>query len=262
MNDIIKSVNYQIRRDNFTVYAAILGILCALSGFLDAADDVLEMSGGAYVASDLFRQAASMMPLVVLFMCTRICGWDFNDKTINYDVLYGHKKHEVFFGRVIPAVAWSISFSFVLLILPVVVLTVKNGWGQQAEFLPLLARLALMLLPLLRVACEMILLTFLLRNCYLALIAGYFTLFIPFVISSFAEELSSSVTLSWHFSISNIVQLFTLNARMGFIDGKDVVVYDTAISAGLLVGTIAASIVMSAASLLVGLALFRKKDMR
>lgn len=262
MRDIIKAMNYQTRRDNFTIYILLFGIANVAMGFADAPRDVMELTGSGYAASEILRSAASMTPLVIMAFCARICGWDCNDKTINYELLSGHTKTEVFFGRAIPALIWSLAASTALIILPVMFFWVMNGWGEQASLGGIIARLALMYLPFIRAACESILLTFLLKNCYLAMIAGYFLFMIPFMVSMFIEDFSKAEPLSWQFTVTNLVQLFYLNSKMGFIDGKDVAVYDTALAPELLWGTVASSVLISAAAIFLGLFAFKKSDMR
>lgn len=262
MRDIIKAMNYQIRRDNFTIYILLFGIGSVAVGFADAPRGVMELTGGGYAASEILRSAVSMMPLVIMAFCARICGWDFSDKTISYELLSGHTKEEVFFGRAIPAFLLSIAASAALVILPVLFFSIKNGWGERASLAGIIARLALMFLPFVRAACESILLTFLLKNCYLAMIAGYFLFMTPFIVSMFIEDFTTAEPLSWQFTVTNLVQLFYLNSKMGFIDGKDVTVYDTALAPELLWGTVISSVLISAASIFLGLYSFKKSDMR
>lgn len=261
MRNIIRAMNYQIRTDNFTLYAVLVGIGAFVLGLMDAPRGLIQITGGEYAASSAMGTMVMILPLCVMVLCTRICGWDQADKTINYEIMTGHSRNQVYFGRVIPSLIISVLLFYIILLLPLVFFTVKNGWGVNISFGGMALRLALMIFPLFRYCCFMILLTFLLRNCYTALIAGYFLTEIPSMFSILMDELLN-VSVTWQLSVTNITSLVSFNSRMGFADGKDITVYDAGLSAEFVVLTIAVSLAVGFAALFLGNLYFRKHDLK
>ncbi|MBP1549570.1 MAG: hypothetical protein J6A05_06155, partial [Oscillospiraceae bacterium] len=103
MRNIIKALNYQTRTDNVTYYSILLGIFLTIFGMLD-----FDMTGSEYVA--LNGESISLLPVfLILMLGVRILGWDYADKTMNYEILSGHHRREVYFARVIVAHIWCIA---------------------------------------------------------------------------------------------------------------------------------------------------------
>jgi ABC-type transport system involved in multi-copper enzyme maturation permease subunit len=261
MWNIIKAQNYQIKRDNFTYYALLLGVaipfLFALSGEIDV-DSLTGCQYVIYVGSTI----ASLIPgLFVLVLTSRICGWDYADKTINYEILAGHSRKTIYGSRVLTSFLWCFAGVIFMNVLPVIVFSVLHGWGNNMDFWGALLRGILVLFPLFRLICEFILLTFLLKNGYLSMIIGYVIYVISVVAAELVEEISD-VTLTVQFTVSNIMSLMDFsNYKLGYVNGEDVMIFSTSLDGSLIIGTIGVSVVVGVICLLIGYEVFRKSDM-
>ena len=260
MWNVMKAMNYQIKRDILTpiIIMVALGIPI-VSLFLDAPVSISEMSGG--IAMALCGENMPMfMGIIVLFFTARICGWDQADKTMNYEVLSGHSRAEVFFGRVIMSFIWVGCTAILGLALPILVSTIMNGWGVNVNFADGMLRFFLIIFPLCRMICEFILLTFLLKNCYIAMAIGY----VLYGVSNVASLIFAEVTnykLTTQLGYINLMNLLSFsNSRMEYIEGKDVLIYDSSLSLSFIFGTIGVSLTIGFICLLLGYIYLRKQD--
>lgn len=260
MWNIMKAQNYQTKNDNLTVYILLFGILFPFIILLIEVDfDVSTLTGSMTMA-----QVAEMFPFVLaiitLGLTTRICGWDQADKTMNYEILSGHSRGEVYFSRVIVSLLWSGISSMIIIILPVLVFSLINGWGVSMKLGDIVVRYLLVIFPILRLICEFILLTFLLQNCYKAMLIGWVLFYVAVLGSMVYQDLTDKV-MTVQFAVTNMMQLLNFsNFRPEYINGQDVPIYETAVSQSMVAGTLVVSILIGTLCLAAGYAIYRKQD--
>lgn len=260
MWNIMKAQNYQTRNDNLTVYLFGIGLLLPFAGMLLESElDFGAMTGSmamAHIGDMLFVSIA----VVALLLTTRICGWDQADKTMNYEVLSGHDRSEVFFGRVLVSLMWGEIGSMAVAVFPVLVCSVINGWGMNMKFSDIVLRYVLLLFPVFRLVCEFALLTFLLQNCYKAMLVGW-VLFDFTIIGGLIYEEMTNKTLTLQFAGFNISYLIAgFNSKLEYINGEDVPIYVTAVGPSMAGGTIFISLLVGGGCLLIGYLFFRRQD--
>lgn len=265
MFNLIKAQNYQLKRDNFMIYVILFSLAyTALITYFGINEGIKsgEMNGGLFLASN--GQAYSMLYLFpVLGFTSRICGWDFNDKTINYEVLAGHKRSDIFLSRTLVTFLWVFVGALAMTILPIGVITIIYGWGVNMSFGAALARFALCFLVLLRTTCCFICMTFLARNCFITLIFGYLLYEVEMMAYTLVNELTKNIEITWQLAASNLMELLDFsNYELGYVDGEDVVHFITDMEPSFLIGTIVISLVLSAVYLLLGYTVFRRSDIR
>ena len=228
MRNIIKALNYQTRTDNVTYYSILLAIFLTIFGMLD-----FDMTGSEYVA--LNGESISLLPVfLILMLGVRILGWDYADKTMNYEILSGHHRREVYFARVIVSHIWCIAFCVGFMLIPVLVFTLINGWGETMDFGGMAFRFALAIFPMIRIVCQYVLLVFLVKSAYVAWAAGYllslFSMFIPMLF----EELMQ-IKFTYQFANTNLMKLFTFNQSIGYVNGEDVTICHTELEPSVII---------------------------
>lgn len=264
MTNLIASLNYQTRRDNFTyiLFLLVTGMMIIMFAVNLASVDFSDLNGGM-MASNIGDAGFIVTAAVNVLLTARICGWDFNDKTINYELLAGHSKKEIFLSRVIVSFVWVSVSCLVLITVPVLFCTIINGWGNNADLRGVLMRLGLLVFPIFRTICEMVLLTVLTRNCFASMILGWLGYEFSWLIAEMPKELFGiDIDLSMLFSSSTAAKIITFtNYTMGYVDGEDIYVFETALSELHLYGTIAVG--LGAGLLCLGAAylIFKKRDM-
>ncbi|MGN0496446.1 MAG: hypothetical protein ACI4GW_09505 [Lachnospiraceae bacterium] len=262
MINIIKSMNYQTRNDIFTVITYLIAVVVQFAAmFFAEGNEPL-----TYTGSDFVVYMGSMIPVVCLilaFLLTcRICGWDYADRTLNYEVLSGHTRFQIYMGRILTSILWCVMGFLVISFLPVLIFTCINGWGYTLSFSGAILRYGLMVLLLIRLVTGFAVLTFIVRNSYIAMVLGYVWTGVSAVVHFIMEEIATfntAVFVGW----MNMVQVFTFeNSKNMYIDGKDVTVFDGTISGTFLLGTVGWSLLVILVLLPIGYRVFRKHDLR
>ncbi len=262
MRNLKKALNYQLKRDNGIIYIllAVGAIVAIMILELSRKYAFSEITGSQYVIS-MGGNLQIILGMLVIFLTARIVGWDYNDKTINYEVLAGHSRGEIFLSRVLVSLTWGMITATIVIFLPLLIFGLLNGWGNTSDMAGVLVRYGLALFPIFRLVCEIILLTVLVKNCYMAMILGY-TLFLFLLVFVIMAQLTIDFEVTTQLSSINMQLLFVLDKySFGYIDGEDVMVYDAAPELGLVMGTIAVSLVVGVACLLIGYGYFKKSDM-
>lgn len=265
MRNIIKALNYQTRKDIYTIVGMMIGILILFFSLFVDGPGIDHASGGEVairIYNILAGEGAIVFPLLVVLFVTRICGWDANDKTINYEILSGHVRKEVIFARVITSIGWCMATLLILFILPVTIITLIKGWGDNIAFSDFLIRFVVSLFPTLRLILFYVLLTFLLGNSFKALIIGFVgfegMILVPILLEEFL-----SVKLPCLLAVSNMGYVAGItNAAQQVVNGTEIYVYKAGLAGGDIVKTILISLLMSAVYLLLTMKYYEKKDVR
>mgnify|MGYP002621357553 CR=1 FL=1 len=260
MWNIIKALNYQITRDNMTIYTCIFLIPLPFLSFILNPNGIKDLTGSIYMANSM---AENFLPALIaaLLLTTRICGWDMNDKTINYELLYGHRRNEVFFGRILTACVWSLVVGILIFFLPLFFVIAINGWGESIVWTDAVIRSVLFLLPFMRQMALFIMITFLVSNSTGGMI-GSLIVFEGTLIGCELLEDSLSIECTTQTAYSNMMQMITFsNGRNQLIGGKEIPVYASELAPGMITGTIIVSMVMIFVYIGIGYLYFRKRDM-
>ncbi|MBQ3162383.1 MAG: ABC transporter permease subunit [Oscillospiraceae bacterium] len=254
MRNIIKALTYQTRTDNVTYYSILLAVFLTIFGMLD-----FDMTGSEYVA--LNGESISLLPVfLILMLGVRILGWDYADKTMNYEILSGHHRREVYFARVIVAHIWCIAFCVGFMLLPVIIFTLINGWGVTMDFGGMALRFALAIFPMIRIVCQYVLLVFLVKSAYIAWAAGYLLSMFAMLIPMILEEIMQSFKFTYHLATTNLMKLFTFNQSIGYVNGEDVTICHTELEPSMIIGTIGVSVAVSVICIVLGYIIFKKSD--
>lgn len=260
MWNIIKAQNYQTKNDLVVIISLLLFSLATIfSPLLNYPNlSFSEWTGSMYAVNS----EKSLMFFLVLIITTRICGWDQSDKTINYEVLVGHSRGSVYAARILASFIWIIPVYAIIFFAPIGICTAINGWGHSADFSNVILRYLLSLLPLCRLVCEFAMMTFLLKKGSISTVLG-FVIIQGVAMAQAIINSESDFSLTWQFGVSNCMELWTFeDYSYGYVDGIDVVVFDTVLEPSLIIGTTAASLIVGALCLLIGSVFFKKTDMK
>ncbi|MBQ2823254.1 MAG: ABC transporter permease subunit [Oscillospiraceae bacterium] len=257
MRNIIKALNYQTKSDIVT-YCTLLPVAFLLAtAFMDLD---MEKTTGSYFISYAGENFALVPIFCILMLGVRILGWDYSDKTMNYEILSGHHRREVYFARVIVAHIWSILFCLTFMVLPVIFFTALNGWGITMDLKGAAIRFVLAIFPMIRLVCQYVLFVFIVKNSYVAWALGYLLSMFSMIIPMLLEELTKKFRLTYHLAETNLMELFTFNQRIGYVNGEDVTVCQTELEPSFVTGTIIVSLAVSAVCIISGYIIFKKSD--
>lgn len=257
MKNIVKSQFYQIVREKIIWYMLVVALLMQTIMFMLPIwlENEEATSAGEFFADQGY--ALIFFPVFFLVVAVgQICGIDFLDKTNHYEVLGGHRRYEVYLGRVIPALLVGGLGGLLLTLLPVVLYTVMFGWGTKIPLGAVVLRFIILLFPFLRLVCEFVFITFLVKNPYVMMGVGY-TVFIAAM--GLTEILNA---FNAFLGITNMMQLLVVDKWITFGLGGDLnYIYEPPLSAGVIVQTILASVVFGVGSLYLGYVYFKNNDL-
>ncbi len=257
MKGIIKAQFFQIIRDKvirgmFVVTLLMQVLVVMLPIWLDTeaattAGEFFATQGGATISFSMF---------FLIVVTGQICGVDFLDKTHNYELMIGHRRHEVYLGRVIPALLVGGVGTLLLTMLPILIYASLYGWGTKVVFGQVLLRWILMLFPFLRMVCEFAFLTFLIKNPYVVMGLGYVAFMVFTALSGMIEVCSVFL------GITNLSLLLVVSKWTTYGLGDDLnYIFDASLSGKIVWGTVVASVVFGLAALYLGYVFFRNDDM-
>ncbi|MBQ9140253.1 MAG: ABC transporter permease subunit [Lachnospiraceae bacterium] len=261
MWNLIKAQNYQIKGDNIILYALIYMLFMPTGLTLVNAGFQIDRFSGGMLMAQMGAMFATELVMVLIIMVTRICGWDMNDKTINYEIMAGHSRGKIYFARVITGMMWSLVCAVCTLLIPLGVFTLINGWGQNMNVETLGILVVLMVFVLFRLIGEMVLLTFLVGKGNTAMVVG-FALFGASALGQMLYQEFTGKTIILLTAYANLNYLFDFsNYKLEYIGGADIPVFLTEISTSMIRSTILVSFIVGSVCLAIGYRVFGKKDM-
>lgn len=205
MWNIIRAQFASIKRDRIVMG---IGVLVLFIGGVLWFDTVTETEGvvtGSLVTGTVGAQICIAGLLFLLTLTADVMGNDFVDKTINYEILAGHSRKEVYFGRAITAMVLGIVITGFLSVFYPGIMTIQNGWGDDLELKRTMARYGLFLLLCFRIVCELSFLTVVLKNIYLVYLVGFIFGYVQFLLQIMLE-----LEDSWFFAVGSCFYLFGL----------------------------------------------------
>lgn len=259
MGNLIKAQLYQLKKSK-GIIILFLGLLFVFqcTSILGEWGNDTSLTGSEYVAMGNGSYMAMVALLFPLLFLGYVCGADFIDKTNNYEVMAGHRRYEIYFSRAIVSLVGGLLGAVVLLFSPFIFFVGVMGWGDTLQLSDVLLRCALALFPILRVSCEFIFLSFIIKNSYIT-IALYYFIFVGGQGLIMLSEEKLSVLLGF----TNVIKLFAFPSFMTYtvVDLKEYYIYESALHAGDVFATIAVSIVFGALFLYAGYSYFKKDDL-
>ena len=261
MKNIMKAQLLKLRKDKIIRFVFI-GILAVMLLMVWMITDTLlqvpdiEYSGGeeAIIGLYMFQLLAQFFMYIIT---AQACGADFVDKTCNYEIMSGHTRRDVYFGRAIPTIILGTLGTLLIIAVPIAAeVIVLGGWGDKVSFTDMLCRFLLMAFPVARIICEFIMLTFLIKNPYIVMGISYVACIILGMNVSVGEK------TMFILGMTNINAISVIDSWCSFgLGGDEYYIYETAMSADFVVPTILASVIIGAAALYLGYVFFKNDDM-
>ncbi|MBO4867376.1 MAG: hypothetical protein J5582_12595 [Ruminococcus sp.] len=263
MINVIKAQKYQVLRSTSTYVIFILSVMfMATILFSEISDEEISKVTGSLFASYIGEINSVVIPVIIMIYTAMICGGDLSDKTVNYEMLSGIKRRDVFFGRFFVVLTVNILVYIVITALPMLTFSCLNGWGHTMAVKEVLIRYIAGLLPLIRFTSFYTFLTFLMHNRAVVISVGYILSMVSMLATIMINELFDTKIAMYLFSIDTFDKLLNpKNMGYGFFNGEDVLVVKDIIEKETLCHAAAAGIIGTAVFLILGLTVMRKRDM-
>ncbi len=258
MGNVIKAQLYQLKKSSllYVVFVCV-GIMQITVMMGEIGFDFSLCSAGKYVAED--GESIAFISLIFALVLTGyVCGADFNDKTANYELMSGHLRKEIYFGRAVISLFLGALGTLVLNALPVVVACVMGEFGDTLSVGDVFVRYILSVLPVLRLICEFVFLSYIVKNGYVVMALG---VVLAMAGQAWVDMFPNGTAK--YMAISNLAELLRFPAWETYtlVGEKSIVVYDGVLGAGDILGTIVSSVVIGGLFLLLGYLFFNRDDM-
>ena len=256
MKGIIKSQFFQLKNHRASILAFVgVALVQIITIFGNMG---VGIRTGGEVTADIMALITPINFLPLFVIVGQICCGDFHDKTTNYELMSGHQRYEVYFGRVIPTlIVGSISTLLLIIVMPVGT-TILSGWGNSLDIGDVMIRYSLIMVINVRVICEAIMFAFLLKNQYVIMGLGYGFLMAVVTMGLGTENTNDSFLLS----ITNLRRVTFIDYWLTYgLHSEGNLVYDSALPVGDVLGTIIASLIFGAICLALGYIFFRRDDL-
>ena len=239
------------------------GVLAALfnSGYYFFVDEDIYGFGSNMTASTIFGMNSNvigiMAAIYVLISVTLIAGGDMNDKTVNYEIMYGHSRRQVYWSRVIVSlIAGTFGGILIFLALPIAA-TLMLGWGTSISFGVLLIRLFMLAMLFFRMTAELIFLTAVIRKAQFVYIVEVLVLLMEIAAKMMFEDGNDFL-----FPLNAIIHILSFNQfLLPHLDETTAVIFDAAMPVSTIIGVSAAYILVAAVCLYLGSAAFERADL-
>lgn len=259
MINVIRAQLYQLKRDIVVWGILLFALLISFIMHIESFEKALTGSEAATLMGESMSVMVGM--LVIMVVVANVMGKDFLDKTINYEVLSGHTRKDVFLGRLLVGTTTGVLLAFIVTLAIPVTLTILNGWGTTMELNGFLIRCGLYLLILIRIACELAFLTTIAKNPYI-------TYLVAFVLGEVQMGLTTAqihyadAEVSPVLPVANSMNLFMFQDwSTFFLDETDQIVYNSAVTSEMAVWAIVPSIVIGLVMVIFTYVFFRQDDL-
>ena len=264
MINTMKSVNYSLKKEKAVTITLILMailpylmmmFLCSVSG-----TDLQSLTSSYYFASQNMAMITVFFYFGIVIISCKAMGGDSVDKTINYEILSGHRRGTVFSARAVVGVFWGTILPLLFVAVPICVFGLVNGWGMETDQRNVIIRIVLCFFPLLRLCALNMMYVSVTGSAGKGIALGFVSDLAITMIQSVSEEVFHK-TIYYGLGFNNVMYLLTSpNSRELVIDGKPVTVFETAVSVEMMIKTVGISLLFTVVYLAAAYMIFKKKD--
>lgn len=207
MSNIIKAQFRSLRKDKVVLGMAVFVLFIAGVFVFNSVSEAGEAATGSWIVLEngAFFGVTGMLFLLVL--TGSVVGNDFMDKTLNYEILSGHSRKEIYLGRALTALFTGVPLTMILALVYPVWITGKYGWGEAMEWEEAVMGYGLMALLFVRVVCELVFLTMVFKNVYLVWLVGFIFGYAQMLMNIIWQEKGES---AWMLAVAGCMDLFAL----------------------------------------------------
>ena len=262
MWNVIRAQIYQLLRDKLAWGGFLISMVMSVVLSIFYADEYT--SGSEYVAG-MGMMTCMMGMIAVLIIVASVTGVDFTDKTLNYEILSGHTRAQVFFGRWIVAELAGIFACMTVMLAPVIVITFTKGWGDAMDLEGVVLRYSLVIVTLVSIVSQLVFVTIVTKNMYVTFLVGFVFGYAQAMLGMVVEMIPEltpvveSPMLSVNHCCTNLLNFEEWTTF--FLNEKDQIVYNSAVSSELVIMTIATAVIGTIILVLLSYTYFKNDDL-
>ena len=259
MKEEFKSLTYGIFHNPIfaKVLIALVLVILIMSG------GPVMLNGGELTMEEEYSQVLSMIATMVMMLSACVAAYifcdDFNDKTLNYEILIGKKRRQVYLARII--VALSVVITVYLCVVLTIALSIYIwGFGSAESKKWLFIRLLMLGLENIRAAAFLIFVSQIVKTMRNAF-SGAGLLFLPMILSALigANRVSYLLTMSAVTNLATPGLQSTYNVALGGI--KQYMRNDWSLSGDIIAEVVITGVLLTALYLFLGWIYFKRDDL-
>lgn len=263
MYNIIKSINYTAKRDLLMVLTIIISIMLPMTILLlsiQLGDVSFSDVTGSYIFEAKMGENYILYTFVIMILTCKAAMGDGGDKTINYEILRGHSRFSIFAARAVSGIFYGAIITIIIFVFPYIFFGLINGWGEEVKMSDALLRIAISIVPTIRVSCMFLFLSFLFSSSGKAMALGYVLLDGSVMLTSMIDEFTD-MNIDNFFGASSAMKLYLLeNMKEIVVDGEVVNKYVTEVPGDVITKTLIISGIMIIIYLVAAYLIFAKRD--
>lgn len=257
MWNIVKAQRYQVRRDKAVYVIGLFAFVLSGIFFAELVSETPDGVQGSLVVAELGSLFVIAGLFLMLVTVAGIIGNDFMDKTINYEVLSGHSRKQVYFGRVIPAIVYGVLGTMVLSAFWPMVVTVTQGFGDLMEAKGVWIRYGLLVFVFFRLVCELVFLTVITKNTHITYLVGFSWSYAQMILLAVLDGVDEYLM-----GVGNCLKLLSFDEwSTVFLNEQEQIFYSSALEPEMIIGTIGISLVLGILCLILGYVYFKHDDL-
>lgn len=263
MGNLIRAQLYQLKKSSLIVVTFICVLIVECSMFAGEVlyggfnGEIIQITAGSYLA-DYGGEIIFWALIFGIVLTGLVCSGDFPDRTANYELMSGHLRKEVYCSRAVISLIGGMAGTVVCQSVPLILAAAVCGWGNELDVPGVLIRLFLCLFPVFRIICEFVFLSYVVKNPYVIMAAGFFTYILGGSIPEYAPGCDSMLL-----GVTNLIKLMTFPEWSAYtmVDLQTISVCETALGMGDVLATVMSSLVIGGLFLWFGYQYFKKDDL-
>ena len=264
MKDLMRSQFYSLRRElKLLLPMAVLFIAGILVSAVISMGETMVFEDNAFgidlSGSMIFTSSVNynIYILVFVFIVTGlIASRDLSDKSVNYEIMYGHDRKNVFLSRAAAAMTAGAGGGILIFMCVPLTATAIYGWGNSISLSALLLRTLMIFLLYCRVSAEIIFLSALVKRTHIVYIIGTTAGFLELILGEETEGSRYALAANADMSILDF-KMFSLS----HLDDKTELFFDSRIEPFTVAAVCISYAFITVAFIYIGRRTFERSDL-
>lgn len=257
MKDLVKSSVYQLLRSKVVLISVLIIFFTEMASLLVGlfVDNITTM--GQYIVENSGLEM-TMCAIAAVFSAVVIVGGDFHDKTANYEIMSGHTRKNIYFGKAVLGILIGCAAYVVTFLIPILIGIGMTGFGNVISGREALIRFLISILVTARIICVFICITYMVKNHLIVMaFSGFYFMFFPALTMYFEGNKSIILGLTSYIRLSDFLSWITYSVGEEL---EIINIYDARLSGADIMGLILSSLLIGIFTLLIGYSFFKRDD--
>ncbi len=261
MKNIMKAQLYQVGKSKFLLLLVFVFCFIQFSVMLGEVNyyDTVK-TAGSLIAGMGSMLLFGAIPLAVL-ITAEFCGADFMDKTVNYELLGGYRRKDVYFAKAVLSIVFGILAAMLASMIPfVVAMAAGGGFGEELSGGWLLVRYLLLVFPFFNLICMFVCITFVVKNGPVVMGGGLVVCFTTVFMTDMVPPAENAALWSFSGMLQKLTD-FSSWSTYALVGEREITMYRSALELGDIVSMAVMCVLTGCLFLWIGYRYYLKDDL-